>query len=97
MRSSRGSTQNAVLAAPPQASSPRERRTLLATGSSTDGEAEPEADAGERGLGEQRPPEGLQVGAAREVVGGHVVDGARAEQADAVELAAPAQQLAKRW
>src|SRR6266511_5076724 len=44
-------------------------------------EAEPEADALERRLGEQRPPERLEVGAARQVVSAHVADRAGAQQA----------------
>ena len=58
-----------------------------------DAHAEPEADAVERRLAEQRPPEGREVGPAREVVGRHVVDRPGREEAHTVELAAAPQHL----
>src|SRR4051812_49498359 len=52
-----------------------------------DAEAEPEPDAVERGLREQRAAELLEVPAAGQLVGGHQLERARAEDAGAFELA----------
>ena len=75
--SSTGSTQNAVLAAPPQPNSPTRARHLGLHRVDRDREAEPEADAVERRLGEQRPAERGEVGAAGQVVARHVAHRAR--------------------
>src|SRR5262245_1004454 len=48
-------------------------------------DAQPEADAVERRLGEQRASEGREVDAVGKVVAGHVLDRARSEDAHAVE------------
>jgi hypothetical protein len=84
---SAGSTQKKVLAAPPQASSPGLDRTLLADRVEQDREPEAVADPVEGGLGEQPPPERLEIGPAGQVVAGHVGQGAAAEQARPVQLA----------
>ena len=94
MISSAGSTQNAVLAAPPQPNSPpRDGAPCLATGSIDDREAEAEADAVEGRLGEQRPAELLEVDAAGQVVAGHVATVREPSRRHAVELAAAEQHL----
>ena len=95
--SSTGSTQNAVLAAPPHDELADRDSTLSAAGSCTHREAEPETDAVEGGLGEERPAEGLEVDTAGEVVQRHVAHRAGPEQPHAVELAAAAQHLVNRW
>ena len=88
VRSSTGSTQNAVLAAPPQ------RELADAAGHAglhrVDGhaDAEAEADPVERRLAEQRTTERGEVDAARQVVAGHVPHRAGGQDANAVELAA---------
>ena len=90
---SAGSTQNAVLAAPPQAYSPLVESTLFFAGIVDDREAEAEADAVEGRLREERAAELLEVDAARKVVARHVANGAAAEQSDPVELALAEQHL----
>src|SRR3954447_4143159 len=57
------------------------------------GEPQAEADPLERRLGEERAPDRLEVASAREVVAGHVADGPGTEDADAVQLPAPAEHL----
>ncbi len=86
--SSRGSTQKIGAGRPAPGVLALRSQHLVGAGVQDDREAEPEADAVEAGLGEQRPTERLEVGVAGQVVAGHVVDRPRAEQPDAVELAA---------
>src|SRR4029078_13276452 len=58
-----------------------------------DADTEPETDPVERRLGEQRSAEGGEVDAVGQMVAGHVLHGARSEDAHAVELAAAQQHL----
>src|SRR6185312_4118132 len=88
--SSAGSTQKAVLAAPPQANSPALDSAFAFTAQHR--EAEPEPEAVERHLREQRPPIGFQIHVAGKVVARHQRDGAGAEQPHPIQLAAAQQE-----
>jgi hypothetical protein len=96
VRSSTGSTQNAVLAAPPHPKSPTDPGDLRRHRVDGDRADEPEADAVEGGLAEQRAAERGEVGVPGQVVRGRVLDGARRQQAHPVELAARRSISAKR-
>ena len=85
--SSAGSTQKRVLAAPPQPYSPFDARPCRATGLSTTEKPSPKPVPSKGVSAEHAPAEALQVGAAGQLVAGHVVDGAGPEQPHAVQLA----------
>jgi hypothetical protein len=59
------------------------------------GEAEAEPHAVERPLGKERTPERLQVSTAGQMVAGHEIDGATAQQPHTAGLSTAAQQLEK--
>src|SRR5262249_498469 len=87
VRSSTGSIQKAVLAAPPHANSPGEPRICARAGDCITEEAEPEAYAP---VGRLREHAGLgevgQVLTAREMIHGHELHRLAPEEPDAVEL-----------
>lgn len=93
VRSSTGSTQNVVLAAPPQLYSPGLEMTLAFTASMGDCEPQPEPHPVEGRLGVQGTTEGGQVAMFGQVVAHHVVDGTGTEQPHALQLAASTQHL----
>ena len=94
-RSSTGSIQNAVDAAPPHQNSPSEPATCVLADVGGHREAQAEADAAVGGLGEHRQRHVGQVLAAGQVVGAHQRQRLRAEQARAVQFAAAAQAFAE--
>src|SRR5215211_5869677 len=93
VRCSVGSTKKKVLAAPPQANSPSDASTRLATGSSVTEKPRPKPTPSKVVSANKRATDRFEVAAAREVVARHVAHGARAEDADSVELATSAQHL----
>src|SRR6185503_15243548 len=85
--SSAGSTQKAVLAAPPQANSPALDSVLAFTASFSTEKPSPKTEAVERHLREQRPPIGFEVHVTGKVISRHQRDGAGAEQPHPIQLA----------
>ena len=77
--SSAGSTQNEVLAAPPQANSPIDDSTLVSMLFWTTEKPRSKSDTREGRLREQRAAKLLEVNAAGQVIPGHVAQGVCAE------------------
>ncbi len=93
VRSSTGSIQKAVDAAPPHPYSPTEDITCARAGWSIDREAQPEADAVVVGLAEHRLAHRRQVTPALEMIARGVGNGASTEEALSVEFAPSCQHL----